>query len=52
MRPPRCTSGTLLSPATTRASLFDGVRTVLAVDAALVVVAALLVAAGLRRRRA
>ncbi|MFF4495129.1 MFS transporter [Streptomyces sp. NPDC001546] len=38
--------------ATTRASLFDGVRTGLAVDAALVVVAALLVAAGLRRRRA
>ncbi|GAA0288622.1 MFS transporter [Streptomyces polychromogenes] len=38
--------------ATTRASLFDGVRTVLAVDAALVAGAALLVAAGLGRRKA
>ncbi|MFJ8159765.1 MFS transporter [Streptomyces sp. NPDC096136] len=38
--------------ATTRAPLFDGVRTVLAVDAALVVGAALLVAVGLGRRRA
>ncbi|MFJ6795104.1 MFS transporter [Streptomyces sp. NPDC091268] len=38
--------------ATTRPSLFDGVRTVLAVDAALVVAAALLVAVGLGRRKA
>ncbi|RKT02599.1 MFS transporter [Streptomyces sp. 3211.6] len=38
--------------ATTGTSLFDGVRTVLAVDAALVVGAALLVAAGLGRRKA
>ena len=33
--------------ATTRASLFDGVRTVLATDAAIVLAAALLVAVGL-----
>ncbi|MFG2617146.1 MFS transporter [Streptomyces sp. NPDC048507] len=38
--------------ATTGTSLFDGVRTVLAVDAALLVLAALLVAAGTARRRA
>ncbi|KJY23959.1 MFS transporter [Streptomyces katrae] len=38
--------------ATTGTSLFGGVRTVLAVDAALVVGAALLVAAGLGRRKA
>ncbi|WP_030715339.1 MFS transporter [Streptomyces sp. NRRL F-2580] len=38
--------------ATTRASLFDGVRTVLAVDAAIVIAAALLVALGLGRRKA
>ncbi|MCX5380545.1 MFS transporter [Streptomyces sp. NBC_00091] len=38
--------------ATTQGSLFDGVRTVLAVDAALVIAAGLLVAAGLRRRAA
>lgn len=36
--------------ATTRTSLFDGVRTVLALDAALVTVVALLVAVGLGRR--
>lgn len=36
--------------ATTRTSLFEGVRTVLAIDAALVTVAALLVAVGLGRR--
>ncbi|MFD3760004.1 MFS transporter [Streptomyces sp. NPDC058622] len=38
--------------ATTRASLLDGVRTVLAIDAAVVLAAALLVAIGLRRRTA
>ncbi|RST15163.1 MFS transporter [Streptomyces sp. WAC05374] len=38
--------------ATTRGDLFDGVRTVLAVDAALVLATALLLALGLRRRRA
>lgn len=38
--------------ATTRASLLDGVRTVLAIDAAVVLAAALLVAFGLRRRKA
>ncbi|MFB7183012.1 MFS transporter [Streptomyces sp. NPDC056257] len=38
--------------ATTQASLFDGVRTVLAVDAAIVIAAAVLVALGLGRRRA
>ncbi|MFD9334435.1 MFS transporter [Streptomyces sp. NPDC060028] len=38
--------------ATTRASLFDGVRTVLAIDVAIVVAAALLVAIGLGRRKA
>ncbi|MEU8437049.1 MFS transporter [Streptomyces sp. NPDC029216] len=38
--------------ATTQASLYDGVRTVLAVDAVLVVGAALLVAAGLGRSKA
>ncbi|MET9604953.1 MFS transporter [Streptomyces sp. NPDC006512] len=38
--------------ATTGDSLFGGVRTVLAVDAALVIVTALLVAAGLARRKA
>ncbi|MBT2488959.1 MFS transporter [Streptomyces sp. ISL-96] len=37
--------------ATTRGALFDGVRTVLALDAALVVVAAVLVGVGLRTRR-
>ncbi|MFI5542999.1 MFS transporter [Streptomyces sp. NPDC051815] len=37
--------------ATTQATLFDGVRTVLAVDAAIVLAAALLVAAGLRRAK-
>ncbi|MGT2531430.1 MFS transporter [Streptomyces nojiriensis] len=36
--------------ATTQASLFGGVRTVLAIDAAIVLAAALLVALGLRRR--
>lgn len=36
--------------ATTGTSLFDGVRTVLALDAALVTVVALLVAVGLGRR--
>ncbi|MEV7442776.1 MFS transporter [Streptomyces sp. NPDC091204] len=38
--------------ATTQASLFDGVRTVLAVDAAIVIAAAVLVALGLGRRKA
>ncbi|MEV6950342.1 MFS transporter [Streptomyces sp. NPDC051183] len=38
--------------ATTQASLFDGVRTVLAIDAAIMVGAALLVAIGLGRRKA
>ncbi|MFF0061588.1 MFS transporter [Streptomyces sp. NPDC005279] len=38
--------------ATTQGSLFDGVRTVLAVDAAVVVAAAALVGVGLRRARA
>ncbi|MER6313904.1 MFS transporter [Streptomyces sp. NPDC001581] len=38
--------------ATTGASLFDGVRTVLAVDAAIVIAAALLVGLGLGRRKA
>ncbi|MFE9933309.1 MFS transporter [Streptomyces sp. NPDC005533] len=38
--------------ATTQASLFDGVRTVLAVDAAIVIAAALLVGLGLGRRKA
>ncbi|MER5872343.1 MFS transporter [Streptomyces sp. NPDC002044] len=38
--------------ATTQASLLDGVRTVLAIDAAVVLAAALLVAIGLRRRTA
>ncbi|MFD3547212.1 MFS transporter [Streptomyces sp. NPDC058655] len=38
--------------ATTQASLFDGVRTVLAIDAAVVLAAALLVAVGLGRRKA
>ncbi|OKK17291.1 MFS transporter [Streptomyces sp. CB00455] len=37
--------------ATTQASLFDGVRTVLVIDAALVIAAALLVAVGLGRRK-
>ncbi|MEV7526109.1 MFS transporter [Streptomyces sp. NPDC091371] len=37
--------------ATTQASLFNGVRTVLAIDAAIVLVAALLVSLGLRRRQ-
>ncbi|WCD84531.1 putative MFS-type transporter EfpA [Streptomyces xanthophaeus] len=38
--------------ATTQASLFDGVRTVLAVDSALVIAAGILVAIGLGRERA
>ena len=38
--------------ATTQGALFDGVRTVLAVDAAIVVGAAVLVGVGLRRGRA
>ncbi|MFD8981459.1 MFS transporter [Streptomyces sp. NPDC059564] len=37
--------------ATTRTSLFDGVRTVLAIDAGLLIVAALLVAVGIGRRK-
>lgn len=37
--------------ATTQGALFDGVRTVLAVDAGIVLVAAVLVAVGLRRRK-
>jgi hypothetical protein len=38
--------------ATTQESLYEGVRTVLAVDAAIVLAAAVLIAVGLRKRRA